>query len=133
MAIAPVFPNVLQNVVYSLTSTSLVSIYTAPANGARIDSLNFTSTDTSNRDLSIYITVSGTDYLIGTISILANSGTISTVPAKAGLNDANLALPINDPYSNRVIILKGAAELKIQATALAGGKTITVTGLAGEF
>ena len=132
-----VFPQTPRNVNGTLVNadgTASKTIYTAPANGVRIDALNFASTDTSARDVQLIINKSGTDYLVGTISVPIGAGNTSGAGAKNALADANIPLAVADPYGNKVIWLEGNAILKVLApVAITAAKQITITGLAAEY
>ena len=138
MASTPSFIGTPRNIVLALTNatgTTLTTIYTAPANGARIDSITLTSTDTTSRDIQFYVTKSaGTATLIGTISAATLAGTTSSNPAINVLASANLTLPEYDAYGNKVLVLEGASVLSAQmVTTITSGKTITILGQGGEF
>ena len=132
-----VFPQTLRNINGTLANadgTASKQIYQAPANGARIDSLNLASTDTAAHDIQLIINKGGTDYLVGTISVAIGAGNTSGTGAKNALADANIPLAVIDAYGNKVIWLEGNAILKVLApVAVTSGKQITITGLAGEF
>src|SRR5690349_1608650 len=107
-----VFPQTLRNLNGSLANAdgaASKTIYTAPANGARIDALNLASTDTSARDVQLIINKGGTDYLVGTVSVANGAGNASGTGAKNALADANIALAVADAYGNKVIWLEGNA------------------------
>jgi hypothetical protein len=111
------------------SGTSAVTVYTAPATGARIDKIIATSTDTSNRDMQVE--VSGN--LIGTVGVPLSAGTVSTVPAKDVLADGNM-VALTDPYGNKVIYLAANQTLQVQMpVAVTAAKQIVVTALGAAF
>jgi len=137
MSTKPNLASTPRNIKHQLTNahgTALQTIYTAPAGGGRIDSLNVSSTDTSARDIQLYVTIGGIDYLLGTVSIPITAGFIAATPSVNLLASINIPGALLDPYSNKVIILEGAAILKWAAVVtLTAAKTLNLLGMAGEF
>src|ERR1700676_5553355 len=62
--------------------------YTAGANGSKIIGVIVASTDTSARDVTLYITNSGTSYPLGTKSATIAAGTATGTPAVNMLDTA---------------------------------------------
>jgi hypothetical protein len=116
-------------------TTTLKTLYTAPADDANLIMLSVTSTDTAARDLLFYYTLAGTDYLIGHIDVPASAGSNGTVNAVNGLNATNLAFTlVDDTGVNRFLPLKGGAILKAKmAVAVTASTQITVTGVVADY
>lgn len=114
---------------------TLKTIFTAGINGSRVDAISVSSTDTSVRDFAIYMNVSGSDVLLATVSVPANSGFTNGVQAKSVLVDANLsAVTTFDAYGNRTFALPPNAILKAAPlVAVTSAKVINFTVLGGNF
>ena len=73
----PIFPQTVKNYVAQILpadTTTKKTLVTGATNGTKIESITVASTDTSARDLLLYLTVSAVDYLLGTVAIPINSG-----------------------------------------------------------
>jgi hypothetical protein len=94
-------------------TTSYKTLLTAGASGAQVNSITVHSTDTSARDVLLAVTVSGTDYPIGTVSIPASTGNTNAIPAINLLTATNIAAALNsDVNGNRVLMLPANATLR---------------------
>lgn len=115
-------------------STNLKTVYVAGANGSRFTSLLVTSDDSSNRDLKIYWTISGTDYLLGIVQIPLTAGTVNTVPTVNLFNSTNFPGLSVDSNGNRYMDLASGTTLKVAAgSAVTTAKTITVAGYGADL
>ncbi len=56
-------------------TTTKKTLVTGGTDGTRVDAMNVSSTDTAAVVLNVYVTVSGTDYFRGSVSIAAATGT----------------------------------------------------------
>lgn len=109
--------------------TSKKSILTGQASanaaGTRVDSVMISSDDTANRDLAFYITIGGTDYYIGNVSVPLGSG-YTTVIRVEGMN-------VLSPYL-RYLALAPSAILKANmVVAVTAAKTVTVLAMGGDY
>lgn len=138
----PVFPQTpLSNLTQftSTTSTSVpTSILAAQTNGALIEDILVTNSDTVAHDVNLYITVSSVNYQIGTISIPSGAGFTDTIPAVnllAAVTSGSPLLPLPlDVNGNPYLYLSSAASLEaIPAVALASGKFINFLVMGGAF
>lgn len=134
----PIFPQtVKQGAVQILPAdtTSLKTIYTAPANGSRVDNILITSTDTSSKDIQLVVTISSTDYVLGTIAVPANSGFTNSVVSLNMLAHSNLTSALNsDNNGNKYLFLASGSILKIKAlTTVTAAKAINVVAQIGDF
>lgn len=133
----PLIPSAVNTIAAKIVNgdgTNLITVYDPPTNGGRIDSLILVSDDTSARDVQFVITISSVDYILGTVSVAANSGTTSAYPVKNVLTDGNWAYWLYDQVGNKTLYLKDTAVLKAKATAtITSGKTIYISGMVGEF
>lgn len=115
-------------------ASNLKTVCTAAGTFLEINSLQATSDDTSDRLIAVYVTIGGTDYLIGTVNVPTTAGTVSTVGAVNLLTSANLQLPIYDTNGNRLLPLDAAAVLKVKSTTtVTSNKTVTITAVGSEY
>lgn len=106
--------------------TGLKSIYTAGANGGRIDGISICSNDTAAVNLAFYINDGASDLYIGNVNVPIGSG-YTTVVKVDGL--VNLR-----PYYQNFIALKAGYILKCNAVvAVTAAKTVTVVALGGDY
>lgn len=134
----PIFPQtVKQGAVQILPAdtTSLKTIYTGATDGSRVDNILITSTDTSAKDVQLVVTISGTDYVLGTISVPANSGFTNSVVTLNMLAHANMTSALNaDNNGNKFLFLASGSILKIKAlTTVTAAKAINVVAQIGDF
>lgn len=107
-------------------TTTLKTIWTAGANGSLLQSMGLSSTDTSDRTINFYITRSGTDYLVCTITATANAGNSTTIAAIDVMRHAMLPWFQYDMAGNRQLRLKSGDVLKFASTAtITSAKLIT--------
>lgn len=106
--------------------TTVKTIYTAGADGARIDAVTVCSDDTAAVNLAFSIDIGGTNYYIGNVNVPIGSG-YTTV----ALVDAIATLCPNLGY----LALAGGAKLECNAVvAVTAAKTVTVTPVvAGDY
>lgn len=135
---APIFPQtVSQGAVQILPAdtTSLKTIYTGSTDGSRVDNLLITSTDTSAKDVQLVVTISGTDYVLGTISVPANTGFTNAVVSLNMFQHANMVNALNvDNNGNRYLFLASGSVLKIKAlTTVTAAKAINIVAQVGNF
>lgn len=86
LSTSPFYPASIATPVTQLTNASSTTVpvvlLAAQANaGAKIEKVLITSTDTSARDVNIYVRIGSTNYQIGCVSVPAGAGTVSTTPA----------------------------------------------------
>jgi hypothetical protein len=133
----PIFPQAIRNAVLTLTNSSgetITTLYTAGSNGSKIENLLVTSTDTSARDVSLYFVISSTDYLVGTVSIPATSGSADSVPTVNLLASANLPGFSRDANGNPYLYLGSTTTLAVGAlTTITSGKQIQFIAQGGDY
>lgn len=114
-------------------ATAFVTIYTAPATGAKIEALSIASDDTVDVTLQFAITISSVDYVIGEVVVPDGSGTNGVDKVVNGLNSTDMPwLPTDG--ANRYLHLASGAALKVRAkAAVASGKSVYVVGQAGDY
>lgn len=134
----PIFPQTIQNYVQQIVNAdtqTIKTIATAGANGTKIESLFVTSTDSSSaRDVQFVITISLTNYIIGTVSIPINSGNTNALPAISILNNSQLAGLATDANGNKYLYLKNGATLGASAlTTVTAAKVISLVASGGDY
>jgi hypothetical protein len=114
--------------------TAVKSLYTAPAQGAKVRAISICSDDTTNRDALIYLSKSGTNYVVGNVDVPLGSGTNGTVNGVNGLNTTNLPWTTKDNNYNPYIELEAGESLKASMlTAVTAAKTVTIVVLSEEY
>jgi len=115
-------------------TTTLKTLLTAGANGSLINRIWVTSTDTAAKDLQFYVTISAVDYLIGTLSIPANSGNTNALPQVGVFESTQFPAMFIDNNGNKIMRLASGAVLKVKAlTTVTSAKIINVVCQAGDF
>lgn len=136
---SPIFPNVINSGVATIApadTQTLKPVFTAGANGSRLDALNLTSSDTSARDIQIWRTKSGGSAVLqGTVSVLATGGTVSTVVAKNVLADANMGgAVVSDERGNKVMELAAGEVVSISApVTITTAKLVSAQAQGGDY
>jgi hypothetical protein len=115
--------------IVNATAQTYQTAFTAGSNGSIITGMIVSSTDTSNRDITINITRSATNYQLTQVSIPLTAGTVNSVPAVSIFGTSGQAqLPglEQDANGNAIIRLKSGDTLTINApVTVTSGKTIT--------
>ena len=136
MAARPIFLGSIVNFVAKIVngdSTNKVTVYAAGGSGVRLYALGVSSTDTSNRDINIYATISGTDYLLATVQIPLNSGNANNVASVDLIGSTMLPWVRSDEAGRKYIDLANGTTLKAAAVvAVTAGKEIAFFGMAGS-
>ena len=116
----PIFPQTVRATVAQILpadTSTLKTLYTAATNGSKIESIRISSTDGTARDIQLYVTVSGTDYLLGTVSVPANSGNTNALATVDMLNSSNMNMMNTDINGNRYLYLETGFVLKAKTTS----------------
>jgi hypothetical protein len=133
----PIFPQALRNSVQTILpadASAVKAVLAAGSNGSKVEALNVTSTDTSARDVTIYVTISATNYLIGTVSIPLNSGNTNSAPSVDILRSSQLPALAFDANGNRFLYLASGSTLSIACTStVTTAKQITVFAQGEDF
>lgn len=139
MTNVPAFPSTVANavaVINNASGTGKVTVRTASANGDKIESICLTSTDTSARVLNVIITVSATDYQIGTINVPITAGTDAAATAAVSLLENNSMMPFlrKDSNGRAYLYLANGSTLSLAAqVAITSGKQINVFAQIGAY
>jgi hypothetical protein len=138
----PFFPQALLSPPTQFTNSTSTSTPTqllaAKTNGVKLEAILVASTDTSARDLNLYLNVSSTNYLIATVSIPAGAGTTNNIPAVnllSALTGASPLLPIpKDSNGNPYLYLDSStAVYAAPGTTLTSGKVWNITPIGESF
>lgn len=134
----PIFPQNIKNGAVQILpadTTTLKTLITPSANGARVDSLLVSSTDTTARDLQLYVTKDAVDYLIGTISIPANTGNTNALVMINAFAHTNIGpFLTNDLNGNKVLFLESGSVLKAKTlTTVTAAKAVNLFASYGDF
>lgn len=138
MAVAtPIFPQTIRNPVAQILpadTTTLKALVAGGVGGTKVESINVSSTDTSARDLALWMTVSAVNYLIGTVSIPINAGNTNAIPAVSLLDSAQIPSMRTDNNGNKYIYVASGATLSISTlTTVTAAKAIQAVAQAGDF
>jgi hypothetical protein len=130
MSAIPVLPTGIDTSAVNIVNadaSALKTILTTTGTFWDVISLSVVSDDTSDRLLQFYLTISGTDYLIGTVNIPTLSGTTATAASINVLSNLNLQAPVYDLVSNRILRLNTGISLKVKSTTtVTSTKTVTI-------
>jgi hypothetical protein len=112
-------------------TTGKKTLYTAGTNGGRLLSCSVASDDTAAVRVNIYLTVSGTDYSVGQVTVPIGAGTGTTDTASVNLLDAT-KLPFLQPDGSW--LLPASAIVKVAANAtVTAAKTVTFVPQALDY
>jgi hypothetical protein len=111
------------------------TIVTGGGDGSKIVGIGGTSTETANARLcNVWITRSGTSYLLGTINIPINSGFDGTAPAVSLFNATAMPYLPSDNDGQVYIFIKNGDTLQVSLTTqVASGKEVDVFPIAADF
>ena len=133
MSSTPMFPGAIKTHTGSIsdtTGTSLITLVTAGSNGTRIDSISATSDDTVDAILTIYHSDGTTDFILGTLTVSAGSGTDGSTPSVDILNQTDLPFLRDD----LALYLENGHSLKLGVSAvLSTGKKIDFVSICGDY
>lgn len=133
----PIFPQAFKNAVQTIApadTSTVKTLITAGTNGTKVQAILATSTDTSARDLALYLTISATNYLLGTVAIPLTSGSVNSVVTVDVLHAAQIpGLPF-DGNGNHVLFLAPGSSLSIATlTTVTAAKLVTVVAQGADF
>jgi hypothetical protein len=117
-------------------TTTKKTIFTAGANDSVVKSLMLASTDTAAMNVQLFVNVggAGTDRLLATIPVPANSGNLGTVPSVDVLRSSLFPALSFDAFGNKIINLKAGSLLKAAVlVTVTAAKQIDIFGEAGDF
>jgi hypothetical protein len=135
--INPEFPKQPQNgKVQILNATNLanVTVYTAGGSGSKVVALLVSSTDTASRDVQIKVSNGGTDFLLGTKTVPANSGNVAGTPT-VNLLDPTVTpgLPIDSDGNPFLYLISGDTLTAAVLTQVTTAKVINLIAVLADF
>ena len=134
---SPIYPQTFTTGVVTILpadTSNKKTVYTAGASGSKIDNLMVTNTDTGAYTVNIWITISATAYLIGTVSIPLSSGNTTAAPTVNLLNAANFTILNTDAMGNHYLYLASGATLQVSSTTtVAAAKALTFVAQGGDY
>jgi hypothetical protein len=133
----PIFPQTLTTGTAAITNgtaSSLVTLYTAGTNGSKIENISVTNTDTNPYTVQVTVTISATNYLLGSISVPASTGNTASAPGLNILANSNF-LPLNkDSNGNAYLYLASGDTLKVNSTStVTSSQQLTFIAQACDF
>lgn len=140
----PIFPQTIKNYAVQILpadTTALKTVVTGATNGTKVEMLVMTSTDTSARDVQLFLNDGSTSYLLGTISIPANSGNTNALLSQSLLVSSTTVAPYLpffqfplDSNGNRYIYVASGWTLKAAClTTVTTAKVLNFVVQAGDF
>lgn len=131
--INPIFPASVVGYTQTFVNadgTTKKTIFTAGANGSRMDNVSITSTDTVALSFNVYVNDGTSDILVGTVSVPIGAGNSASTPPMSLLTSANFPwLP-----SSLSTFLKTGWTVKMAAvSAVTATKQVSVVSLGGDY
>jgi hypothetical protein len=117
-------------------TTTKKTVWTAGANDGVLKSLGLSSTDTSNRNVQIWVNIggAGTDRLMGTVVVIANAGNDGVTQVTDVMHSTLQQFLSFDAAGNRVFYAKAGTTIKIASTTtVTAAKEIDAVGDGGDF
>lgn len=117
-------------------TTTKKTVWTAGANDGVLKSFGLSSTDTANRNVQIWVNIggAGTDRLLGTVVVIALSGSDGVTAITDVMHSALLPFLSYDAAGNRVFNAKAGTTIKIASTVtVTAAKEIDAIGEGGDF
>ena len=114
------------------------TVYTAGANGSKVTAINVTTDDGSaTHVMTLVLTRSATDYVIGSYTLPVNSGTDGSAASvdmiKGGPNSLITGLPSDNDGQTYLFMESGDTLRLTFATALTSTKRIGVVTIGADF
>ena len=134
----PIFPQTIKNGAVQIANadaSNLKTIITPATDGCRVDALFVSSTDSSARDLQLVVTKGGVDYILGTISIPANTGNTNSVALLNAFAQSNISVALTtDLNGNKILMLENGSVLKARTlTTVTSTRFINLFASYGDF
>ena len=129
---SPIFVAAVNNAATSFANadgTAAKTVFTAGANGSRVQAIAVVNTDTAAYD--VVLSYNGATQLLGRVSVPLSSGNTNAAPTVNLLASAQFAPFLDADGSLR---LPGGVTLQLaMGSAIAAGKSLFVTVLGGDF
>lgn len=118
----------------SADSNTLKTLYTAAADDAVVKSIMVSSTDTAALSIQLLVAKGADDYLLCQVSLPANSGNSSTIPAINLLSGIYAPGLPRDQANNPILPLEAGAVVKVKVVGtITAAKEISVVGVVEEY
>jgi hypothetical protein len=133
----PIFPQTITSPVVQILpadTNTLKTLYTAGANGSRIENIMVTNTDSAAAYLiTLTVVVSATNYVLSTINVPLSAGNTNAAPSLNLLNNTNI--PLNkDSNGNPYLYLANGAVLKVNSsTTVNTAKAVSFVAQGGDY
>lgn len=112
----PVFPQTIRNVVAQIANSgSETDLFTAGANGSKIDAFCISSASAVN--VSVFVKSGTPDIQIGFVAVAANSGITAASPTVDVLRSPSMPFFSYDALGNRCLYLAANSVLRVQLSA----------------
>jgi hypothetical protein len=116
-AFVPSAINVSAVTIVPADTTTKKTLWTAGSEGGKVTMINSSSDDTATKDLQLWLSLSGVDYLLGTKTIPITAGFITGTPSFNWLDGIQIpSIPI-DRDGQRYLFVPPSGILKVGATA----------------
>lgn len=132
----PIFPQAVNSSIAQILpaqTTTLVTLYTAGANGSKIENIDATNTDTATAyAIQVWVVISATNYLLGTVNVPLSAGNTTAAPNISIL--AGLTGLAKDSNGNPYLYLGSGAVLKVASlTTVNTGKAVQFFAQGGDY
>lgn len=136
----PIFPQTIVNTPVTIVNadgTGKKTVYTGGTNGSKVENIQVTNTDSGVAyTLQFFMTISATDYLIGSVNIPLSAGNTSAAPTVNALNYANnwgVALNTDSNGNNYLYVANGTTLKAAVTVAVTAAKTVTILAQGDDF
>jgi hypothetical protein len=137
----PFFSKALYQDVQTLVNSdgqTVLALTTTQTDGVRITSIIATSNDTSARDITLYLSISGNHYPLITVQVPVSSGYSNSIPPtdvlKGGITPGSFPGLAYDANGNPYIDLPSGSTLSVNApVTVSSTKTINVIATGEAF
>ena len=133
----PIFPQAINlglQTIANADGTTAKTIFTAGANGSKVQTIEISSTDSVNRDVQLFIKRSGTSYLLATVQVKVNAGNANNVPSTNILGSTQLPAIAVDANGNPTLFLQSGDTLTMATTTtVTSGKQLSIVSNGGDF
>lgn len=137
MTATPVFPQAIKSYVAQILNadtTTKKNLVAGGTNGTIVYALAAASTDTTNRDIQLWLHNGSTDFLLATVQIPLNAGNANNVPMVDLLRSSMVQGLGYDANGNRVLFVPNGYTLKAACTGtVTAAKEIDFLASAGDF
>lgn len=112
----PALPQTVRNVIVGLT-TSEADIIAAGANFSKLTILAAASSDSTARDVTLYLKTAAADLAFGIVSVPITAGTVNSAPTVDILRHAQLPFFEYDAYGNKCMYLATGSTLRAKVSS----------------